>query len=139
MKIRLKIFFLLAGASLPFTSIGQLFKLAKTVRDFSANPSMLVTKPDEPILIQGNTDGSIIFRSAVTGEIQNKSSAHSKAINGIDFNTTGNLLISTSGNGEIRVYDFNEKKIINQLSKAEYSGMKFAAFSIADEIGRAHV
>jgi WD40 repeat protein len=110
----------------------QLFKLAKTVRDFSSNPSLLISKSDEPILVQGNSDGSIIFRSAYTGEIQNKILAHSKAINCFDFNTTNNLLISTSSKGEIRVYDFDSKKIINKLTAPEYSGMKFAAFSIAD-------
>ena len=110
----------------------QLYKLAKTVRDFSSNPSLLIAKSDEPILIQGNSDGSIIFRSAYTGEIQNKISAHSKAINSFDFNTTNNLLISTCAKGEIRVYDFESKKIINKLTAPEYSGMKFAAFSIAD-------
>src|SRR5690348_2439294 len=110
-------------------SNAQLFKLAKTVRDFSANPSMLICKPDEPVLIQGNTDGTILLRSAFTGEIENKVAAHSRSINNFDFNTTNDLLISTSVNGEIRVYDFEQKKIINKLSAPEYSGMKFALFS----------
>ncbi len=132
MKKIQKIFFVGILCLVQFAASAQLFKLAKTVRDFSANPCMLITKPDEPVLIQGNTDGSIIFRSAVTGAVENKVSAHSKTINNIDFNTTNNLLISTSVNGEIRVYDFAEKKIINNLTRSEYSGMKFAAFSIAD-------
>jgi hypothetical protein len=115
-----------------FACVAQLFKLAKTVRDFSSNPSLLIAKPDEPILVQGNTDGSIIIRSAFTGEIQNQFPAHSKSINNFDFNTTNNLLISTCAKGEIRVYDFESKKIINKLTAPEYSGMKFACFSIAD-------
>jgi len=118
--------------SLVIAANAQLYKLAKTLRDFSSNPSLLIAKTDEPILIQGNSDGTIIFRSAVTGEIENKISAHSKAINCFDFNTTNNLLISTCAKGEIRVYDFESKKIINKLTAPEYSGMKFAAFSIAD-------
>src|SRR4051812_11319127 len=69
-----------------FTCVGQLFKLAKTVRDFSSNPSLMIAKPDEPILVQGNTDGSIIIRSAFTGEIQDQVPAHSKSINNFDFN-----------------------------------------------------
>lgn len=93
---------------------------------------MLICKPDEPVLIQANTDGSLIFRSAVSGSVENKVSSHSKAINNLDFNTTKNLLISTSSNGEIRVYDFAKKQIINRLSSSQYEGMKFAAFSIAD-------
>src|SRR6188768_1561202 len=113
-------------------ALAQLYKLAKTVRDFSSNPSLLIAKSDEPILVQGNSDGSIIFRSAYTGDIESKISAHSKAINCFDFNTTNNLLISTCSKGEIRVYDFETKKIINKLTAPEYSGMKFAAFSIAD-------
>ncbi|MEO8087171.1 MAG: hypothetical protein ABI763_10150 [Bacteroidota bacterium] len=132
MRIRTRIYFILFYLLLHFSASAQLFKLAKTVRDFSANPCMLITKPDEPVLIQGNTDGSIIFRSAFTGEIENKITSHSKPINNFDFNTTNSLLISTSVNGEIRVYDFAAKKIINRLSGTEYSGMKFAAFSIAD-------
>src|SRR5215213_6735670 len=84
-----------------FAAMAQLYKLVKTVRDFSSNPSLLISKSDEPILVQGNTDGSIIFRSAYTGEIQNKISAHSKSINSFDFNTTNNLLISTCSKGEI--------------------------------------
>src|SRR6186997_2656069 len=121
---------LLCGAH--YAVHAQLYKLAKTVRDFSSNPTLLIAKSDEPILIQGNSDGTIIFRSAYTGEIQNKISAHSKSINSFDFNTTNNLLISTCAKGEIRVYDFDSKKIINKLTAPEYSGMKFAAFSIAD-------
>jgi WD40 repeat protein len=121
-----------AIAAFHFCASGQLYKLSKTVRDFSSNPCMLIAKSDEPVLIQGNTDGSIIFRSSITGAIENKIMAHSKAINGFGFNTTNNLLISTCVTGEIRVYDFEEKKIINKLSAPEYSGMKFAAFSVAD-------
>jgi len=132
MKKNQKLYFFLALWAAHFTASAQMFKLAKTVRDFSSNPCMLITKSDEPVLVQGNTDGSIIFRSAITGEIENKISAHSRAINCFDFNTTNNLLISTSVNGEIRVYDFEAKKIINRLTASEYSGMKFAAFSIAD-------
>jgi len=128
----LKTFFALLFCVFYFSVSGQLYKLAKTVRDFTSNPCMMITKSDEPILIQGNTDGSIIFRSSITGLIENKVSAHSKSIGSFDFNTTNNLLISTSSNGEIRVYDFAEKKIINQLTASEYAGMKFAAFSIAD-------
>ena len=127
-----KIILAVALSAAFFPASGQIYKLAKTLRDFSSNPCMLITKPDEPVLIQGNTDGSIIFRSAITGEIENKTPAHTKPINNIDFNTTNNLLISTSVNGEIRVYDFAAKKIINKLTAHEYSGMKFAAFSIAD-------
>ncbi len=110
----------------------QLYKLSKTLRDFNSNPVLLISKPDQPILIQGNADGSMIFRSALNGTIESKISAHTHAANNFDFNTTNNLLISTSSNGEIRVYDFEQKKIINQLSAPEYSGMKFAAFSVAD-------
>ncbi len=132
MKINFKITVALFLCAIHFSAFGQLFKLAKTVRDFSSNPCLLITKPDEPVLIQGNTDGSIIFRSAITGEIQNQVNAHSKSMNNFDFNTTNNLLISSAANGEIRVYDFATKKIINRLTASEYSGMKFAAFSIAD-------
>src|SRR5205814_733518 len=93
---------------------------------------ILIAKPDEPVLVQANTDGSLIFRSAFTGLIENQTAAHTKAINNLDFNTTNNLLFSTSANGEIRVYDFNKKKIINQLTNSQYEGMKFGDFSIAD-------
>ena len=127
-----KIIFLFACCLVQVPSFAQLFKLAGTLRDFSSNPSLLVAKPDEPVLVQGNSDGSLIFRSAITGELESKIQAHAKPVNGIDFNTTNDLLISTSVNGEICVYDFAEKKIINRLSAPEYSGMKFAAFSIAD-------
>src|SRR5689334_8082352 len=115
MRKNQKVFLVFVFCLLKFSVSGQLYKLAKTVRDFSSNPCLMLTKPDEPVLVQANTDGSIIFRSAITGLVDSKVSAHSKAIGSLDFNTTNNLLISTSVNGEIRVYDFAEKKIINKL------------------------
>src|SRR5206468_5015403 len=58
--------------------------------------------------------------------------AHSQAINYLGFNSTGRLLISTSANGEIRVFDFMKDRIIHRLYSQDYEGIRFALFSIAD-------
>jgi WD40 repeat protein len=83
-------------------------------------------------MVQGNTDGSIFFRSIDDGSFLKQISPHSAAINYLGFNSTGRLLISTSANGQIRIFDFFQNKIIHRLESSNYEGIRFALFSIAD-------
>src|ERR1041385_8013904 len=102
------------------TAIAQQYKYYKTVNDNHSSPSLLVSKPDESIMVQGNTDGSIILRSVKDGSYIKTITSHSRAISYLDFNSTGRLLISASANGEIKVYDFVRDSIINRLNSSQY-------------------
>jgi WD40 repeat protein len=112
-------------------SKAQLFKLANTLNDNNPPATYLKVKPDGAFLIEGDEEGNILFRNAGNGNIQAKFPAHTQAINHIEFNSTGRLLVSTSLNGEVRVYDFERNRLLHRY-KSPGEGMHFALFSIAD-------
>jgi WD40 repeat protein len=118
--------------SLIFTSCtAQLFKLSNTLNENSPPATYLKLKPDGSLLTEGDEAGNILFRDVINAEIKNIFPLHSQAINHIDFNSTGRLLVSTSLNGEIRIYDFVKGRILHRY-KSQGEGMRFALFSIAD-------
>jgi WD40 repeat protein len=126
-----KLFTLLFFVFIFSPCVAQLFKLANTLTDINPPTSYLKLKPDGAFLVAGDEEGNIHFRDAANGIIQTKFPVHSQAINHIEFNSTGRLLVSTSLNGEIRVYDFVRNRLLHRY-KSPGEGMRFALFSIAD-------
>jgi WD40 repeat protein len=112
-------------------SSAQLFKLSNTLTDNNPAATVLKLKPDGTMLVEGDEAGNLILRRADNGSIIKTTSAHSAAINNIDFNSTGRLAVSSSQNGEIRIYDFQSDRFLNHY-KVETTNMRFAVFSIAD-------
>jgi WD40 repeat protein len=112
-------------------SSAQLFKLANTVTDNNPPATILKLKPDGAFLVEGDEAGNLIFRNIHDGSIIKKITVHSTAINNIDFNSTGRLAVTSSANGEIRIYDFQQDRVLNR-HKVETANMRFAVFSIAD-------
>jgi WD40 repeat protein len=112
-------------------SSGQLFKLANTLTDNNPAATVLKLKPGGAFLVEGDEAGNLIFRSTDNGSILKSTPVHSAAVNNIDFNSTGRLAVTSSANGEIRIYDFQQDRILNR-HKVETTNMRFAVFSIAD-------
>src|SRR6185436_9416768 len=108
------------------------FKFFNSISDNQSLPTLLISKPDESIMVQGNTDGSILLRSIDDGSFIRTITVHSRAVNYLNFNSTGRLLISASSNGEIKIFDFLKDKVIHQLNSPQYEGVSFSLFSIAD-------
>src|ERR1051326_7918630 len=130
MSFRRNLFFVL----LLFISISvsaQTFRLAHTLTDNIPPATNLTLTLDGSFLAEGDEEGNIAFRNADNGTVMNKSPAHSQAVNSLNFDSTGRLLVSTSLNGEIRIYDFATWQIRNRYKSAG-EGMRFALFSIAD-------
>jgi WD40 repeat protein len=124
-------FFLFLFSFSILTSSAQLFKLATTLKDNNPPATVLKIKPGGASLVEGDEGGNLILRNIDNGNIQKNIPSHSASINHIDFNSTGRLVVSSSVNGEIRVYDFIRERTLHRY-KAETTNMRFALFSIAD-------
>src|SRR5690349_395517 len=109
----------------------QTFKLANSLADNNPPATILTMSMDGLRLIAGDEEGNITFRDKNDGTIQSKFPVHSQAINSLNFNSNGRLLVSTSLNGEIRIYDFQTTQTRHRYKSAG-EGMRFALFSIAD-------
>lgn len=83
-------------------------------------------------LIIGDAKGNLYFTDPATGKQIKTLAAHGAAVSGLQFNSTGKLLISNTYDGEIKIYDFEKEKIIQSIFSPDYSGIRFVIFSIAD-------
>ena len=83
-------------------------------------------------LVYGNEKGNIFVRKLSDATLLNTLSLHGNAVNTINFNSTGKLMISSTVDGEIKIYDFDKEKIIQGIYSPDYNGIRFVLFSIAD-------
>lgn len=110
----------------------QLFKLASTISDLNSPVTCITLSFDGSMLITGDAEGSIVFRDSGSGKIIATEKVFNSAVDNMTFNSTGQLMIVSSRDGEIKIYDFEQKKFIQSLYSPDYSDMRFALFSIAD-------
>jgi len=92
----------------------------------------LTYDPSRKLIIHGDATGKLYFRDAGTGQLFRKINAHGAPVQELTFNSNGNLLVSASQDGEIKIYDFIKDAIVQSLYSPDYSGVNFALFSIAD-------
>ncbi len=83
-------------------------------------------------LVYGNEKGNIFIRKLSDATLLETLSTHGNAVNTINFNSTGKLMISSTVDGEIKIYDFDKEKIIQGIYSPDYNGIRFVLFSIAD-------
>lgn len=121
---------LLADANLSVQ--GQVFTESASFSDLKSPVTCLKISPDGKLLIAGDASGFISMRDAQSGQQINKIKAFDASVECINFNSTGKLMVIASPDGEIKVFDFLQNKFIHSLFSPEYSGMRFALFSIAD-------
>ncbi len=110
----------------------QQYNAVKTFSDFESGITSLTKDPSLKYLIAGDSKGNLYFRDIVSGELIRKISAHGAPIRQLQFNSTGNLLISATNDGEIKIFDFAKDKIVQSIFSPGYSGINFVLFSIAD-------
>ena len=92
----------------------------------------MTTDPTWNTLIAGYQKGNLYFYNLTTNEFIRKIQAHAAAVCQLRFNSTGKLLISATADGEIKIYDFDQQRIIQGIYSPDYSGIHFVLFSIAD-------
>ncbi len=114
------------------SSLAQQFKLTSTITDLNSPVTCLVMSTDGKQLVTGDSSGTIVFRDAETGKIIASEKPFHAAVENINFNSTGRLMIAHTRDGEIKIYDFVRRTFIQSLYSPEYSDMRFALFSIAD-------
>lgn len=83
-------------------------------------------------MIVGDSKGQLYFYDLTSDQLLKKVSAHQAAVAGLRFNSNSNLIISSTSDGEIKIYDFQKEKIVQGIYSPDYSGINFVLFSIAD-------
>ncbi|MBL7949530.1 MAG: hypothetical protein JNN19_11110, partial [Bacteroidia bacterium] len=100
----LLVYFACCLLSLP-RSTGQLFRPQARFSDNAAGVTVMARHPEGKMVINGDRDGNLYFRDASTGQVFRKIKAHQAPVNTLSFNSNGQLLISSTFDGEIRIYD----------------------------------
>ncbi|MFM2207122.1 MAG: hypothetical protein RL213_1097 [Bacteroidota bacterium] len=108
------------------------YKLVATMTDNDGPVTCLTYDPLRKLIIHGDASGKLYFRDALTGQLFRKITAHGASVEELTFNSNGNLLLSASRDGEIKIYDFSKDAIVQSLYSPDYSGINFVLFSIAD-------
>ena len=124
--------FIFIFANFTFEVQGQLFILSGSFNDLNSPITSLKISPKGKLLIAGDANGFISFRDAVSGQQVMSMKAFDSAVECINFNSTGELMVIASADGEIKIYDFRQSMFIHSLYSPAYSGIRFALFSIAD-------
>lgn len=110
----------------------QLFYQAAQFGEQESGISTMTVDAGRSRLIAGDVNGNIYFRNLANGTLQKKVKSHTTRVNTLAFNSTGKLLISSTADGEIKIFDFEKDRIIQSIYSPDYSGMRFVLFSIAD-------
>ncbi len=131
-KIKLLYCWLAVFNSISFFSVGQVFNEVKIIKDHDGGITVLTTDPSKSKLIAGDEKGKLYFYDLATGSLIQKINAHSAPVSQLKFNSNGSLLISSTSDGEIKIFDFNKNTIIQAIYSPDYSGINFVLFSIAD-------
>jgi len=112
--------------------MGQVFRQVGRLADQESGISSMTVDANRTLLISGDVKGNLYLRDLSNGELKNKIPAHNARVNTLAFNSTGKLLISSTSDGEIKIFDFAKNQIIQSIYSPDYSGMRFVLFSIAD-------
>lgn len=110
----------------------QQYQPTATFEDHEGGITVMAKDPRLRFLIAGDIKGNLYMRDIATGELKKKIKAHGAAVKQLQFNSTGNLLMSATADGEIKIFDFQKDKIVQGIFSPGYSGINFVLFSIAD-------
>jgi len=111
---------------------GQAFIQKNTFSEAESGITVMSANRTKNLLVCGDEKGTLFFRSLNDGAFIKKASSHGNAVNTINFNSTGQLMISSTVDGEIKIYDLEKEKIIQGIYSPDYNGIRFVLFSIAD-------
>ena len=113
-------------------SFSQNYKVLSSAGEYEYGITTMTKDPGKKYLLAGDTYGNIYFHDLISGAFIKKIKVHGAAVSCMQFNSTGQLLISSTNDGEIKIYDFNKERIIQAIYSPDYSGIHFVLFSIAD-------
>ncbi|TAH43731.1 MAG: hypothetical protein EYC69_01765 [Bacteroidetes bacterium] len=111
---------------------GQGYQIQNTFKESSAAITAITKNKVLDRLVYGNEKGNIFIRKLSDATLLDTLTIHGNAVNTINFNSTGKLMISSTVDGEIKIYDFDKEKIIQGIYSPDYNGIRFVLFSIAD-------
>lgn len=129
-KIRLTL--LVIFIALQFVALSQGYVQQNRFTEANAGITVMTTNKSNDLLVCGDEKGNIYLRKLSDGIMIRKLSSHGNAVNTIKFNSTGKLMISSTIDGEIKIFDFEKDKIIQGIYSPDYNGISFVLFSIAD-------
>lgn len=112
--------------------VGQAYVQQNSFTEAVAGISAIAVNKNTNLLVCGDEKGNLYLRNLTDASLIKTLPAHGNAINTIKFNSTGKLMISSTVDGEIKIYDFEKDKIIQGIYSPDYNGIRFVLFSIAD-------
>lgn len=110
----------------------QEYRIFSEFNDEGSGITVMAMDPSRTRLICGDENGDISFRDIRDGKLIRKVKVHEAPVNSLSFNSNGRLMISSTKDGEIKIFDFNAGNIIQAVYSPDYSGIHFVLFSIAD-------
>lgn len=127
-KINLFLFFLLSICSVN-KIYGQAFDDYKAFSSGSGNITAVKYNSNGSSFASGNVSGMIIVRDATSNEITHTLRGHTAEITSLDFHPSGNYLVSTCANGELKVWDLTTKKTVFEVGGKQQSSTGFYTFA----------
>lgn len=126
------LFFVFASVFSSFAFGEENYQPVKTNSGLEGGITAMTTDPFLKYLIAGDTKGNLYFYDLRTGEFIEKIHVHSAAVSQLRFNSNGRLLITSTADGEIKIYDLDKEKVVQGIYSPDYTGINFVLFSIAD-------
>jgi len=128
----LYILFLISSSTICNFVSGQNYNAIETLSDHAGGITVMTTDPAKKMLIAGDDKGNLYFYDLASSALIRKVDANAAPVSQLRFNSNSDLLISSTNDGEIKIFDFKKNKIIQSIYSPEYSGIRFVLFSIAD-------
>ena len=127
-KISLFLFFLLSICSAN-KAYAQAFDDYKAFSSGSGSITAVKYNSNASAFASGNISGMIIVRDATSNEITHTLRGHTAEITSLDFHPSGNYLVSTCANGELKVWDLSAKKTVFEVGGKQQGSTGFYTFA----------
>lgn len=127
-KINLFLLFLLSICSVN-KIYGQAFDDYKAFSSGSGSITAVKYNSTGSAFASGNISGMIIVRDANSNEITHTLRGHTAEITSLDFHPSGNYLVSTCANGELKVWDLAAKKSVFDAGGKQQGSAGFYTFA----------
>ncbi|MBP6334563.1 MAG: hypothetical protein KA444_03750 [Bacteroidia bacterium] len=124
--------FFVSVLNIPENLFAQGYSQFTRFKEAGSGITSITTDKSKGLLVCGDEKGNLHLRNLSDGTFIKTLSSHFNAVNTINFNSTGRLMISSTVDGEIKIYDFEKEKVIQGIYSPDYNGIRFVLFSIAD-------
>ncbi|MEL6727917.1 MAG: TIR domain-containing protein [Pseudomonadota bacterium] len=111
--------------------------LVSTIQPEDETIRIVAVSPDGESIVTGDSNGAVIFRDPLTGDVQHSISAHDSEVRSIAFSPNGELFVTASNDPEIKVWDGATKSqsytltlrfsVRPELSIQEWNGQLYLA------------